>query len=149
MFRAIGRLIRARQEQRIIESSVLPPSKFQILSDMRYLRAKIAADQAVVNSPNVGMRKEVRKSDVVNFSEEAAMLNSPATDPLTASGLNARMDWYCGKNFFVCGGKELQDLSNNQFELITDEFGDERLRFVFSYCLLFCLLFTPVPCCSL
>jgi hypothetical protein len=149
MFKAIGRLIRARQEQWIIETSVQPTVKFQILFYVRYVRAKIAADQAINNSSNAGLGKEVQKSGVVTLSEEVAMLNSPATDPLTTSSLNARMGWYCGKNFFMYGGQDLRDLNCNQFELVKDEFGDEGLRFViliiiFCFCSLCMSYMLPV-----
>jgi hypothetical protein len=123
MFRAIGRLIRARQELRIIKTSVQPLVKFQILSDVQYARAKLAANQAVNHSSNTGFGKEVKKSDVVTLSEEATMLESPVASLHIASGLNARMGWYCRKIFIVRGGQELRDLNSNQFELVTDEFG--------------------------
>jgi hypothetical protein len=93
--------------------------------------------------------KEVRKNDVVTLSEEVVMLNSPAADPLTTTSLNARMGWYCGKNFFVRGGQELRDLNYNQFELVTDDFGDEGLKFVilivfFCFCSLYMSYMLPV-----
>jgi hypothetical protein len=41
---------------------------------------KIAVDQAMNQSSNVGLEKEVKKSDIVILGEEAAMLDSPAAD---------------------------------------------------------------------
>jgi hypothetical protein len=104
--------------------------KFQNLIDVRYVRAKIAAKQAMNHSLNAGLGKEVQKSDVISLSEEATMVNSPATSHFIATSLNAQMGWYHGKNFFVYNGQELQDLNYNQFELVTNEFGDEGLRFL-------------------
>ena len=91
MFRAMGRLIRAHQEQHILETHVQSAIKFQILTNVCYARAKLAADHAVNQSSKAGLGKEVQKSDVMTLTEEAAMLASLAASPLIASGLNSCM----------------------------------------------------------
>jgi hypothetical protein len=53
LMRAIGRLIRARQEERIIQSSV-QELKFNILSDVRYEVVRIATDLACQRPASVG-----------------------------------------------------------------------------------------------
>ncbi|KAL2607964.1 hypothetical protein R1flu_026537 [Riccia fluitans] len=63
LFRGIGGLIRARQEQRIAESGV-PAIKFSSLADPRYLRMKLAADEAVERSLAAGLGKTEQTSDV-------------------------------------------------------------------------------------
>jgi hypothetical protein len=50
LLRTVGRLIRARQEERAIEKSESPPVRFNILSDGHYAKVKLAADQAVLRS---------------------------------------------------------------------------------------------------
>ena len=109
---------------------VFSHSGFQNLINVRYVHAKIAAKQAINHSLNAGLEKEVRKSDVVSLSGEATMVNSHANSHFIAIGQNAQMGQYHGKNFFVYNGQELQDLNYNQFELVTNEFGNEGLRFV-------------------
>ena len=47
MLRAIGRVIRSREEQRCIENNERPQIPFNILSDVCYQREKLATDQAV------------------------------------------------------------------------------------------------------
>jgi hypothetical protein len=54
MVRSIGRLIRARQEERIIETLIELPVKFHILHDVRYAPVRVDADQAVNKSTAVG-----------------------------------------------------------------------------------------------
>jgi hypothetical protein len=90
MLRAIGRLIRARQEERIIETSIQPAVMFNIITDVRYRRVVLAANQACQKSAAAGLGREILKSDVVSFDEEEAMLASAAASPDNPGGLNKR-----------------------------------------------------------
>jgi hypothetical protein len=51
--RVVGRLIRVRQEERIIESSV-QELKFNLLQDVRYEAVRVAADLACQRSAVFG-----------------------------------------------------------------------------------------------
>jgi hypothetical protein len=53
MMRALGRVIRARQEERIIRTSV-QEIKFNILHDVRYAAVRVATDQACQRSAIAG-----------------------------------------------------------------------------------------------
>jgi hypothetical protein len=44
MLRSIGRLIRARQEERIIQTSEAPSMMFNIVKDVRYRKVVVAAN---------------------------------------------------------------------------------------------------------
>lgn len=90
MLRAIGRLIRAHQEERVIQTSEQPASPFYIIADCRYRAVVVAANQACAKSVAAGLGCEVLKSDTVSFDEESAMLSSDVANPLTPRGLNCR-----------------------------------------------------------
>ena len=128
MLRAVGRLIRARQEQRVVETSVAPAVRFSILNDVRYHRVVVAADEAVQRSAKAGLRRETLKSDAVTLAEEQQMLMSEEASPLTASGLTCRFSWYTMKNFFSRGASELRVVDSSMFCIVRDEFGEELLR---------------------
>jgi hypothetical protein len=70
MLRSIGRLIRARQEERIIQTSEAPSMMFNIVKDVRYRKVVVAANQACARSAEAGFGRETLKSDVVSFAEE-------------------------------------------------------------------------------
>jgi hypothetical protein len=53
MMRALGRLIRARQEERIINTSI-QEVKFNILQDVRYTSVRVATFQACQRSAAAG-----------------------------------------------------------------------------------------------
>jgi hypothetical protein len=90
MLRAIGRLIRAQQEERIIEGATMPHVMFNIMTDVRYRSVLIATNQACDRSTAAGLGHEVLKSDVVSFAEEKAMLASDAASMDSPSSLNVR-----------------------------------------------------------
>jgi hypothetical protein len=90
MLWSIGRVIRARQEERIIETSVAPGCMFNIVKDVHYRKVVVAANQACMRSAAAGLGRETLKSDVVSFAEEEAMLASDAASPNTPFGLNCR-----------------------------------------------------------
>ena len=46
----VGRLIRARQEEHAVEKNEAPPVHFNIMSNGRYAKVKLAADLAVLRS---------------------------------------------------------------------------------------------------
>jgi hypothetical protein len=92
MLRSIGRLIRARQEERVIETSEEPSVMFNIMKDIRYRKIIVAANQACARSAEAGLGRDTLKSDVVSFAEETAMLASDAASSNSPSGLNCR---YC------------------------------------------------------
>jgi hypothetical protein len=85
------RLIMARQEQRIIETNIQLPMRFNILTDVWYVHAKIAANKAVNHSSNAGLGKEVWKNNVVSLIKEAEILSLLAASFLTTSSLNIPM----------------------------------------------------------
>jgi hypothetical protein len=51
---AVGRVIRARQEERMICTSVAEP-KFNIVQDVRFAGVRVAADQATHRSATIGV----------------------------------------------------------------------------------------------
>lgn len=65
--------------------------RFNILTNVLNLHAKIVADHAMNHSLNARLEKKVRKNDVVNLTKEAEMLSLPTAASLTTSGLNIKM----------------------------------------------------------
>lgn len=78
--------------------------------------------------------KEPLKSDVLSRSEEKEMLDSDEASVKHPSGLNKRFAYFCTRNFFKRGGRELRECESNLFEICRDEIGDEFLRFSAGLC---------------
>ena len=128
LLRAIGRCIRDRQKLRIIESSCAPPVPFNILTDPRYIVVADAASAAARRSLKSGLGKTVKKSDDLTFEEEEKMLASDAARLDSPAGVNNRFVYYCTRNFFVRAGKEMRDLDESMFSLLTDDDNNCFLR---------------------
>ncbi|KAL3682593.1 hypothetical protein R1sor_000615 [Riccia sorocarpa] len=97
LLRAIGRIIRARQKQRLIKSgaAVIP---FNILKDVRYRKVKVAADEAVSRAMAAGLGKYVKKSDLITLEEEHEMLPQPICSLDSPRGLNYRIGYFCNRS---------------------------------------------------
>ncbi|KAG0600965.1 hypothetical protein M758_11G074700, partial [Ceratodon purpureus] len=111
MLRAIGRLIRARENHRCIENSTKLENPFYILTDIRYAKVRQAADIAAQRSVDAGLGKDIKRFDLISLEEEALMLASPAADVNTPSGLNHRFGYFTMRNFFVRGVNEVRALN--------------------------------------
>jgi hypothetical protein len=90
MLRSIGLLIRARQEERVIQTSEAPAVMFNIVKDVRYRKVIVAANQACTRSAKARLGRETLKSNVVSFAKEEAMFASEAASPNSPSRLNCR-----------------------------------------------------------
>lgn len=122
--RAVGRLIRGREEERTIHTLEKPAVKFDIMKDVRYAKVVHAANRTATNASDAGLEKSVVKSDILTFEQEAEMLMTAAASPKTPHGLNNRYAYYCTR-----GGTELRNVDHNEFKLMRDEFGEEYLRY--------------------
>jgi hypothetical protein len=60
LIRAIGKLIRQRQEQLVIETSNAPIIPFDIFTNVRYRHVKLVGDEAVFHASNVGLGKNIK-----------------------------------------------------------------------------------------
>lgn len=129
LLRAIGRVIRAREEQRCVETSSKPAVPFNILTDPRFQRVKLAANEAVMRAVQAGLGKEALKSDVLSRSEEKLMLDSNEASVSHPTGLNRRFAYFCTRNFFVRGGREMRECDSGMFHTYRDQYGDEFLRY--------------------
>jgi len=127
--KAVGRLIRGREEERTIHTLEKPAVKFDIMKDVGYAKVVHAANRTAVKAFDVGLGKSVVKSDILTFEQEAEMLMTTAASPETPHRLNNRYAYYCTRNFFVRGGTELRNVDHNEFKLMRDEFGEEYLRY--------------------
>jgi hypothetical protein len=58
MLRSIGLLIRARQEERVIQTSEAPAVMFNIVKDVRYRKVIVAANQACTRSAKARLGRE-------------------------------------------------------------------------------------------
>jgi hypothetical protein len=82
LIRGIGRLIRQRKNQRIVEIVVAPTVTFNIFIDVRYSHVKIVGDEVALRMSNASLRKLIKKFDVISIKEEHAMLSQAFVNPL-------------------------------------------------------------------
>jgi len=130
MLRAIGRIIRARQEIRMRENSTIE-IPFDIFKDARYLAVKDVDTVTVKRSFRRGLRAAISKSDILTKEEEALVLASDGASLNHPRGLNNRFLYFCCRNLFIRSQQELRDTNAAQFELRVDENGIEFFRYVF------------------
>lgn len=130
MMRAIGRVIRQRQEDRIRESMGLNLVPFDIMTDPRFADVRNAGTEAAKESSRSGLGKEYTSSDILTREEEALMLASPGCSLATPKGINSRFVYLSCRNLFIRGMVELRLTYKNQFELHSDNDGVEFLRYV-------------------
>ncbi|KAL3695219.1 hypothetical protein R1sor_009295 [Riccia sorocarpa] len=116
LLRAVGRVIRSRQEQRSVESGA-PVHPFNILKDARYHKVKLAADEAVQHAMDRGLGKTVKKSDILTLDEERRMLAQEKCSLQCPRGLNYVMSYYCLRNFFIRGAAELRHVNWEDFSI--------------------------------
>ncbi|KAL3694374.1 hypothetical protein R1sor_008025 [Riccia sorocarpa] len=116
LLRAVGRVIRSRQEQRSVESGA-PVHPFNILKDARYHKVKLAADEAVQRAMDRGLGKTIQKSDILTLDEERRMLAQEKCSLQCPRGLNYVMSYYCLRNFFIRGAAELRHVNWEDFSI--------------------------------
>ncbi|KAL3696192.1 hypothetical protein R1sor_010268 [Riccia sorocarpa] len=114
LLRAIGRVIRARQEQRCVETGIAV-HPFSIWKDPRYRKVKLAADEAVQRSLDRGLGKHVKKSEILTLEEETRMLAQPKCSLQCPRGLNYVMLYYCLRKFFIRGVAGLRHVNWEDF----------------------------------
>lgn len=134
LLRALGRVIRAHQEVRIAETQV-PEVPFNIMSDVRFKKARQAVSDNVASAGRLGLGKRRKRIDVLTLHDEAAMLALSTYKATTAKGCSMRFAYFCTRNFFIRGPAELHELTDMDFSLGKDHHG-EFLRYDF-YTLLF------------
>nr|XP_024365966.1 uncharacterized protein LOC112277641 isoform X1 [Physcomitrium patens]XP_024365967.1 uncharacterized protein LOC112277641 isoform X1 [Physcomitrium patens]XP_024365968.1 uncharacterized protein LOC112277641 isoform X1 [Physcomitrium patens]XP_024365969.1 uncharacterized protein LOC112277641 isoform X1 [Physcomitrium patens] len=127
MLRAIGRIIRAREEQRTVETGIAKVP-FSIYRDPRFLKVKWAVEDAVAKSAAIESAKEVIALEVHPPMNEGEMLNQCKFSNTHPEGCSRRFAYFCLRDFYVKGRSELRELSDVDFELFTDEHG-ECLRY--------------------
>ena len=120
--------IHSRKEQEYVETSIKLGNPFNILSDLCYHRVKLVANKLVICFVNVGLGCEIKKNNVLTWSEEKEMLNCEEAFVKHLIGLNRRFSYFYTRNFFITGRRELYQCENNVFELVKDQFGDQYLR---------------------
>ncbi|XP_024387143.1 uncharacterized protein [Physcomitrium patens] len=127
LLRALGRVIRAHQEVRIAETQV-PEVPFNIMSDVRFKKARQAVSDNVASAGRLGLGKRRKRIDVLTLHDEAAMLALSTYKATTAKGCSMRFAYFCTRNFFIRGPAELHELTDMDFSLGKDHHG-EFLRY--------------------
>ncbi|CAM6100293.1 unnamed protein product [Calypogeia fissa] len=118
--RGVNRLIRARQEERVIERdiSIVHMDIFKdIFKDPLFRKVKVAGDIAVQKSLDAGLGKFVQKSDPLSVGEEQKMLSLPINQINSLLGINHRFAWYYTKNFLIRGASEFRQVCVEDFTL--------------------------------
>lgn len=127
LLRALGRVIRAYQEARIAETQV-PEVPFNIMSDVRFRKARQAVTDNVASAVRLGLGKRRKRVDILTLHDEAAMLALSTYKSTTAKGCSMRFAYFCTRNFFIRGPAELHELTDLDLTLGKDQFG-EYLRY--------------------
>lgn len=131
LLRALGRVIRAHQESRIAETQV-PEVPFNIMSDVRFKKARQAVSDNVASAGRLGLGKRRKRIDVLTLHDEAAMLALSTYKSTTAKGCSMRFAYFCTRNFFIRGPAELHELTDMDLTLGKDQHG-EFLRYDSKY----------------
>lgn len=127
LLRALGRVIRAHQDARIAETQV-PEVPFNIMSDVRFKKARQAVSDNVASAGRLGLGKRRKRIDVLTLHDEAAMLALSTYKSTTAKGCSMRFAYFCTRNFFIRGPAELHELTDMDLTLGKDQHG-EFLRY--------------------
>jgi hypothetical protein len=114
LIKIIGRLIRQRQNQRIVETVVGPMVLFNIFTDVKYNHVKITDDKTTLQVLNASLGKSIKKFDVLSIKEENTILAQAICQPKSPYDLNLLFGYFCISNFFIRSYSELQ---NVQFEI--------------------------------
>ena len=130
----------------MIESSCAPPIPFNINIDPRYMIVVDATSSAARRSLRLGLGKTVKKSDDLTLEEEEQMLASEATKLDSPTGVNNRFVYYCTRIFFIRVGKEMRDIDESMFSLLTNSDIQVFLKYAYIPCFVmfvyfFCLIF--------
>ena len=115
----------------MIESSCAPPIPFNINTDPRYMIVVDVASSTVRRSLRLGLGKTMKKSDDLTFKEEEQMLASEAMKLDSPTGVNNRFVYYCTRNFFIRAGKEMRDIDESMFSLLTNSDNQVFLRYAY------------------
>ncbi|KAL3685311.1 hypothetical protein R1sor_003333 [Riccia sorocarpa] len=102
--------------------------QFNILTDPHYAKVIAACNEAVERSVRAGLDREVKKSSVLSLEEEKLILDQKICQIDTPTGLNYRMGFFCLRNFFIRGQKELRNVNIEDFQIVNLPIG-QALRF--------------------
>ena len=114
----------------MIESSCAPLVPFNINTDPKYMVVVDVASSAARRSLRLGLGKMVKKIDDLTVEEEERMLASEAARIDCPTGVNNPFVYYCTRNFFIKAGKEMRDINESMFSLLTDADDQVFLRYV-------------------
>lgn len=89
---------------------------------------------------DLGLGKDVKRSDTINLEEEVLILTSSIISVLTSTKLNEKFGYFTMRIVFVIwGANEVRALNKFQFILIWDNFGNTWLTYfpLFISCFVF------------
>jgi hypothetical protein len=127
LLRAIGRILRAHQDARILQTQV-PEVPFNVMSDFRFKKAQVTVSETISLASRLGTGRRRKRVGVLTLGDEAAMLAKSTYVNDTAKGCSMRFAYFCTRNFFIRGSTALHELTDLDFTLGSDEHG-EFLRF--------------------
>lgn len=128
LLRAIGRILRAHQDARILQTQV-PEVPFNVMSDFRFKKAQVTVSETISLASRLGTGRRRKRVGVLTLGDEAAMLAKSTYVNDTAKGCSMRFAYFCTRNFFIRGSTALHELTDLDFTLGSDEHG-EFLRYV-------------------
>jgi hypothetical protein len=114
--RGIGRLIRQRQNQCIIEIGTTLAIPFNIFTDVWFHCVKTTKNEAVLQSLGVGFRRSIKKFDLSLIEDEWKMLSQSICQPTSPIGLNLRFSYFYVWKFSIWGYFKLKNVN---FEIIS------------------------------
>jgi len=79
---------------------------------------KVVSEKTTLRASNAGLRKSIKKSDVLSIEEQHAMLSQMVCQPTSPYGHNIRFGYFFINNFFIRGCFELQNAGFEEFALV-------------------------------
>lgn len=123
IYRAFHRILRKKQEKRVIESGKEEPV-FDMRSSPLSKPVAVACVLAMERSRKAGANLPRKKASVITFADEAIILAHLSTSVSHSRGLQRRAGLFLLNRFCIRGGKELYNLLKSDFIFGADVRGD-------------------------
>lgn len=127
MMQAIGRVIRARQEDQIHETMDANIRPFSIIKDPHYLRIWNVGSEATKIASTAGLGWELISNDILIREEESMMFTSVGASLTSGKGINNQFVYLAYRILFVHRKQELR-LTYKKKKIWLQKVGDTCLQ---------------------
>ncbi|KAJ7560402.1 hypothetical protein O6H91_04G128000 [Diphasiastrum complanatum] len=122
LLRGLGRLIRARLEERSVSSGIAV-EEFFIMTDPRFKKAQLSCLTAVQRSVAAGVGRKRKTNECLTPLHVQSILAQSFMQLSTPCGCLMRLAFYVCHNFCVRGYVEMYNLMVSDFEIMYDHMG--------------------------